>query len=95
MLDTLIFAPGGLESVVDTLRNSWIGPAFIILVLILALIAFWRKSFRSMMAMLALAIIAGLLIYRTEDFVGSSGSLTNVGGDLANQVANAIAFRGD
>lgn len=77
----------GLSGLVDGLRDDWIGPAFLIIIMILALIAGWKREWRGLAGLVAIGIVVGLFIFAGDDlFGGKDATLTGVGVDTAKEI---------
>lgn len=93
MLDSFLsFIPaaGGLGGLTDKLRSDWVGPAFIIVVIVLVIAFMWRRQWMGLITFLAFAVVVGIVIFRTDTFFGQSGSLTDTGSDFGQQAFNSI-----
>ena len=70
----------GLEGLSKTLVDQWIGPIYIVTLLL-------KKEIRGLVAFLIVAIICGLLVYFGKDLFGSSGKLTGAAKKAAGDIS--------
>lgn len=82
MLDILTVL-GGLDTIETTLRTSWVGPAFMIVLIGLAITFMIRRQWMTMVTFIAFATVVGIIIFRTSTFFGDQGALTNTGAKFA------------
>ena len=80
---------GGLSGVVDDVRSNWIGPIFLIILMSMALFFAFKRQFREMVIFIAIAAVAGVLIYGGGVLFGqggSAGSITNAAQNVAEKI---------
>lgn len=83
---TTVFA-AGLDGLVDSFRSDWVGPAFIGLIMVLAVISLWKREWRGLFGLLALGVVVGLLVFAGDDLFGSKdATLTGIGNDAAKEI---------
>lgn len=82
----------GLSGLVDMFRDDWIGPAVVGIIMVLAVILLFKREFRGLFGLVALAIIVSLLVFSGDDLFGSKdATLTSIGDDAANEINVATA----
>lgn len=87
LLLTSAIPAAGLQSIFETFRDDWAGPIFLILVVALALFAVWKREWRGLFGLVAIATVVGLLIFAGEDLFGSKdATLTSIADDAANDL---------
>lgn len=86
--DAIVSLPAaGLDGLWDSFREDWLAPLLIGIVAVAAVMAIWGRKLRDLLVLAAVAVIAGLFVFRGEDlFGGADASLTGAGGDLVDQV---------
>lgn len=68
----------GLNGLMDTLKNNWIGPVFFIIVAGVSVTFLLQREIRKLLVFIVIAAIVGVLIYFGTDLFGQNGSITNV-----------------
>jgi hypothetical protein len=79
----------GIGDLARYLRESYIGPGLIIVVMILAVILAFRQKLAAFFSLAGVAILAAVFIFAGDALFGSSGSLTKAGTELAKKVNTA------
>lgn len=90
MLLNAITTFAGLDTLETKLQDSWIGPAFMILLGVLAIGFMVRRQWMAMVTFLAFATVVGIIIFRTDTFFGDNGVLTNTGANFGTDTFNSI-----
>lgn len=85
-LDTVILADG-IKGITDNLVNNWIGPIFLLAVAAFALVFIKDRAWMKLVSFVGIAAIVGLLIFGRDLLFGSSGKLTNVATEQANNIS--------
>lgn len=67
----------GLESIRQKLVSDWIGPAFLIVVVGVAITFIWKRQIRELLIFLLFAGVVGAIIYGAQELFGSAGKVKN------------------
>ena len=79
----------GLNDLVNTVRENWIGPIFLIIVAGVSITFLIQRQIRNLLIFVGIAAVVGALIFFGENLFGSNGSLTKTASDGASKI-NAI-----
>lgn len=76
----------GLNGLVDTFIDNWIGPLFILAIAGFSLLFLKNREFTKLATFIVIAVVVGLLIFFGPAFFGRDGNLTNAVSDVAKNV---------
>ena len=85
---TVIMMRGGLEALRSDLIKNWLGPAFLIIMGLLAIRSFAKKEFRSLIGIVLVGTIVALIVYDPGSWFGENGNLTKISKDAGSKIAN-------
>jgi hypothetical protein len=98
MLDLFLLGAGavtsdgnkGLNGIINGLVGNWIGPAYIILIAIVAVRFVKDRQFRELAAFGGIAAIVGLFLFFGNALFGTRGKVTKSVQDVANGINMAV-----
>lgn len=93
----LIFAVGsgggGLSDLYNKFIENWAGPAFLIIIAIVAIPMIKERQFRNLLIFLVFAAIIGVIVFYGGDIFGKDKGFTKATKDLVDGI-NTITFVG-
>lgn len=81
---------GGLNGVINKLVGDWVGPAYIILIALVAVHFIKDRQFRELAAFGGIAAIVGLFIFFGNQLFGASGKVTKSVQSVADTIQMVI-----
>ena len=91
-MNSLTLLSGGLAGLQTTLINSWIGPAFLLVVAALSISFVVKRQFRELASFLAISAVVALLVFAGSEVFGSGGWFTNLAKKGAKEVGSTGNF---
>lgn len=92
----LIFAAsggGGLSDIYKKFVEDWAGPAFLIIIVVVAIPMIKERQFRNLLIFLVFAAVIGVIVFYGEDIFGKDKGITNATKGLVDSI-NTITFVG-
>lgn len=78
-----------LGNLVDFAINSWIGPAFVLIIAAVAIVLAIKRQLAAFLSFAVMAVLAALFIFFGNDLFGKNGSISKAGKDVATKI-NAV-----
>lgn len=78
----LLMSGKGLSGVMTNLVDNWLGPAYIILVICIAIPMIKDRQIRNLIIFLVFAAVLGVVIFFGKDLFGKEGKLTKGAKDI-------------
>lgn len=75
-----------LSNLVDFAINSWIGPAFVLIVAAVAIVLAIKRQLAAFLSFAAVAVIAAIFIFFGDDLFGKNGNISKAGKDVATKI---------
>jgi uncharacterized membrane protein YqiK len=75
-----------LSDLVSTAISDWIGPVFVAVIAVVAIVLLWQKKLAAFITFAAVAVLAGLFIFFGDDLFGKSGNLSGAGKQAAEKI---------
>lgn len=85
VLTTVLFADG-LKDLWGTIQSDWIGPLFLAVIAVAAVILVFKKEIRGLIILAVVAAIGGVLIFAGSGMFGDDGTLSKTAQNLANKI---------
>lgn len=82
----------GLNGLMETLKNNWIGPVFFIIVAAVSITFLLQREIRKLLVFVVIAALVGVLIYFGADLFGQNGSLTNFAKKEASNINTILPY---
>lgn len=82
----MVVANQGLAGVQNNLVSNWVGPAFLIVVAVIAVKFVVSRQFRELAGFLAIAAIVALLVFNADSLFGSEGIFKNIADSFARLI---------
>ena len=82
----MVVANNGLAGVQDNLVSNWVGPAFLIVVAVIAVKFVVSRQFRELAGFLAIAAIVALLVFNADSLFGSEGIFKGIADSFARLI---------
>lgn len=80
----------GLNGLMETLKNNWIGPVFFIIVAGVSITFLLQREIRKLLVFVVIAALVGVLIYFGADLFGQNGSLSNFAKKEASSINTIV-----
>lgn len=85
-MDITLLSTLALSNLVNTAISDWIGPVFIGLVAVVAIILAWKRQFAAFITFAGIAVLAALFIFFGDALFGKNGNLSQAGRDVAKTI---------
>ena len=85
-MDISTFSTLALGGLVDTAISDWIGPLFVGIIAVVAVILLWKRQLAAFITFAAVAVLGGLFIFFGDDLFGQNGNLSGAGRDVAEKI---------
>lgn len=75
-----------LSNLVDFVINSWIGPAFVLIIAGVAIVLALKRQLAAFLSFAAIAVLAAIFIFFGSDLFGKNGNISKAGKDVATKI---------
>lgn len=82
-----------LSNLVDFVVNSWIGPAFVLIIAAVAIVLALKRQLAAFLSFAAIAVLAAIFIFFGNDLFGKNGNVTKASKSVAQKI-NTIDLAG-